>query len=57
MTKDDSQHKPQLAHQTALTQLGRKPFDYYGFVNTPIFRGSTVLFPNAEALETRARMP
>lgn len=53
MTKDDSQDARQAALETALTQLGRKPSDYYGFVNTPIFRGSTVLFPNAEALETR----
>ena len=39
--------------ETALTQLGRNPRSFSGFVNTPIFRGSTVLFPDAESLETR----
>jgi cystathionine beta-lyase len=39
---------------TALTQLGRDPRRYHGFVNAPVFRGSTVLFPDAESLETRA---
>jgi len=39
---------------TALTQLGRDPHRYSGFVNAPVFRGSTVLFPDAESLESRA---
>src|SRR5271157_2637213 len=38
---------------TALTQLGRDPHRYSGFVNAPVFRGSTVLFPDAESLESR----
>ncbi len=38
---------------TALTQLGRNPRRYSGFVNAPVFRGSTVLFPDAESLEAR----
>lgn len=32
------------AIQTALVQGGRNPDDQFGFVNTPLFRGSTVLF-------------
>ncbi len=43
-----------FATATALTQLGRDPSRYFGFVNAPVFRGSTVLFPDAESLETRA---
>jgi cysteine-S-conjugate beta-lyase len=39
---------------TALTQLGRDPGRYFGFVNHPIYRGSTVLFPDAESLHSRA---
>lgn len=42
-----------LAAETALTRLGRDPHRYSGFVNAPVFRGSTVLFPNAESLESR----
>lgn len=43
-----------LEAATLLTQLGRDPRRYSGFVNAPVFRGSTVLFPDAESLETRA---
>lgn len=39
------------ATQTA--HLGRAPFANHGFVNPPVFRGSTVLFPTLEALKTR----
>jgi len=39
--------------ETSLTRLGRNPRAYSGFVNTPIVRGSTVLFPDAETLESR----
>jgi cystathionine beta-lyase len=39
--------------ETALTRLGRKPGAYSGFVNMPLFRGSTVLFSDAETLESR----
>ena len=35
---------------TQLTSLGRDPDKQHGFVNTPIYRGSTVLFPTLEAL-------
>lgn len=53
MAKDNSQDTDGVATRTALTQLGRSPQAYSGFVNTPVFRGSTVLFPDAETLETR----
>src|SRR3954467_12981171 len=33
---------------TRLVTAGRAPSEQYGFVNTPIYRGSTVLYPNAE---------
>ncbi len=36
--------------RTRLVQAGRDPWDQHGFVNTPIYRGSTVLYPTAEDL-------
>ena len=36
--------KAQPSAETLLTHSGRDPDDQFGFVNTPVFRGSTVLF-------------
>ena len=37
---------------------GRRPFEQYGFINTPIYRGSTVLFPTyADLVRRNARYP
>jgi cystathionine beta-lyase len=36
---------------TLLTQAGRAPFEHFGFVNPPVYRGSTVLFPTVADLE------
>jgi cysteine-S-conjugate beta-lyase len=36
---------------TRLVHAGREPARQHGFVNTPIYRGSTVLFPSVGALE------
>ena len=49
----DGKDESDVATATALTQLGRNPRRYSGIVNTPVFRGSTVLFPDAESLESR----
>ena len=40
--------KPLAAATRLVTVGGRDPFAQHGFVNTPIYRGSTVLYPNAE---------
>jgi cystathionine beta-lyase len=37
-----------LQPATRLVSAGRVPSEQFGFVNTPIYRGSTVLYPNAE---------
>ena len=37
--------------ETLLTHGGRDPASHFGFVNTPVFRGSTVLFPDLDAIE------
>jgi cystathionine beta-lyase len=34
--------------ETQLAHLGRAPQEHYGFVNTPVYRGSTVLFKNMD---------
>ncbi|MDC7789787.1 cystathionine beta-lyase [Rhodoplanes sp. TEM] len=36
------------ADRTRLVVGGRRPDEHYGFVNTPVFHGSTVLYPTAE---------
>ena len=35
---------------TRLVHGGRHPAEHHGFVNTPVYRGSTVLYPDAAAL-------
>ncbi|CAH0340594.1 cystathionine beta-lyase [Rhizobium sp. CECT 9324] len=38
---------------TRLAHIGYDPSSYHGFVNPPVVHASTVLFPNAKAMETR----
>ena len=47
--------KPPRPHApaTKVVHSGRAPHDNYGFVNPPIYRGSTVLFPTVEKLWNR----
>ena len=40
---------------TDVVHVGRQPFDQHGFVNTPSYRGSTVLFPTLEQLKSRSQ--
>jgi cystathionine beta-lyase len=40
---------------TRLSHIGNSPFDYHGFVNPPVVHASTVLFPDARTMETRAQ--
>ncbi|QRM31718.1 cystathionine beta-lyase [Microvirga sp. VF16] len=43
--------KPQnISERTRLVHAGRDPFEQHGFVNTPIYRGSTVLYPTTDDL-------
>ncbi|SRR5690554_6851284 len=39
--------------ETTLTHLGRDPDDQFGFVNTPVYRGSTVLFKTLDDIEAQ----
>ncbi len=40
---------------TRLAHAGREPARQHGFVNTPIYRGSTVLFPTVACLEANTQ--
>ncbi|HMO30036.1 cystathionine beta-lyase [Enterovirga sp.] len=48
MPQKPSSHLGRYGERTRLVHAGRDPFDQYGFVNTPIYRGSTVLYPNTD---------
>ena len=47
--KKNGNRKPSV--ETILTHSGRMTDDHFGFVNTPVFRGSTVLFKTLDELE------
>jgi cystathionine beta-lyase len=55
MTGSDQSKRPRRARRPAsdVVQAGRDPFAHHGFVNTPVYRGSTVLFRNLESFEKR----
>ena len=40
---------------TRLAHIGNDPRDYHGFVNPPVVHASTVLFPDAKTMSTRAQ--
>jgi len=46
-----SKQQPLQNQDTRLAHAGREPKRFHGFVNPPIYRGSTILFPTAAALE------
>jgi len=41
--------------ETRLAHVGREPARHHGFVNTPIYRGSTVLFPTLASIEANTQ--
>ncbi|HWE21460.1 MAG TPA: cystathionine beta-lyase [Hyphomicrobiaceae bacterium] len=55
MTGSDQSKRPRRARRPAsdVVQAGRDPFAHHGFVNTPVYRGSTVLFRSLESFEKR----
>ena len=38
--------------ETIVTHVGRNPREHWGYVNTPVYRGSTIVFPTLDALES-----
>lgn len=53
MTKTTRETRRNKRSRTRLVHAGRKPFEQHGFVNTPVYRGSTVLFESAAEFEAR----
>ncbi len=45
--------RKEMKPRTKLVHAGRHPFEQHGFINTPIYRGSTVLFPTYADLVAR----
>ncbi len=44
-----------MKKETLVTTLGRDPEDNYGVVNPPVYRASTILFPNVAAFDAANR--
>ena len=53
MKKILPQDAARLGMRTKLVHAGRDPSEQHGFVNTPIYRGSTVLYPTYDAIKNR----
>ena len=52
MSNDNKNGNRQPSIETILTHTGRHPEQQFGFVNTPVYRGSTILFPTLDELES-----
>lgn len=50
----DTVDRSRWADRTRLVHAGREPSEQFGFVNTPIYRGSTVLAPTMDQLLARS---
>ncbi len=55
MSTSDEGRSPPRRPATAVVHNGREPFAQHGFVNPPVYRGSTVLFPTVAALKKGQR--
>lgn len=55
MSKSSGSSRAGRGPGTRLVHAGRDPSKQHGFVNTPIYRGSTVIFPTLEAYESRSQ--
>ncbi|WP_428429151.1 cystathionine beta-lyase [Pararhizobium sp.] len=52
---DNDRTPTTIGPNTQLVRTGYDPVDYHGFINPPVVRASTVLFPNAQAMETHSQ--
>jgi cystathionine beta-lyase len=55
MVPPEKRLSPAISDATRLVHLGRDPEAQHGFVNAPIYRGSTVIFPSVESLTSYNR--
>lgn len=53
--KMEDDRKRERRPATHIVHSGRDPFAHHGFVNPPVYRGSTVLFKTLESFEKRAQ--
>jgi cysteine-S-conjugate beta-lyase len=51
MSSNEKTDAGEPSAETVLTHVGRQTGDHFGFVNTPVFRGSTVLFKTLDDLD------
>ncbi len=55
MSKLTPETREKIGSRTRLVHAGRDPEETHGFINTPAWRGSTVLFPTYDSLKSRNR--
>lgn len=55
MTEKSSGQTETPSIETVLTHAGRNPDKQFGFINTPVYRGSTVLFKTLADLEAQSQ--
>ncbi len=55
MSKLTPETRETLRSRTRLVHAGREPSEQHGFINTPIYRGSTVLYDTMERLQSRGQ--
>jgi cysteine-S-conjugate beta-lyase len=55
MTGSDHGERPPRRTATEIVHAGRDPFAHHGFVNPPVYRGSTVLYKTLESFEGRTQ--
>lgn len=48
----ENEGKKAQSLETIVTHSGRHPEQHWGYVNTPVYRGSTILFPTLDELES-----
>jgi cystathionine beta-lyase len=53
MAKSPPRDQARFGTRTRLVHAGRDPWEQHGFVNTPIYRGSTVLYPTMDDIKHR----
>ncbi|MBA2124710.1 cystathionine beta-lyase [Hyphomicrobium methylovorum] len=53
MADKDKTSKGSVRPETTVVHHGRDPFQFHGFVNPPVYRGSTVLYKTFASLQSR----
>jgi cystathionine beta-lyase len=48
----ENESKKAASLETIVTHSGRHPEQHWGYVNTPVYRGSTIVFPTLDELES-----